>query len=1110
MRKTLSLLLVLTCSVISLTAASQGKAPSITKEPDSLSAGYGGTVKLSITTEGTEPLSFQWYKDGVVLNNDTVAVTGANTASLNLGPVKPIHGGEYFAVISNSFGSVTSQVARLSLLQDVPVKKTGAWAPGSFDMIVFGGMAIKGSFAYVATSGSSILTVLDISNPKAPQIIGGHNTGVAANGITMQDNYAYVAAGEAGLEIIDISNPANPKHAGSYVAGGYATSVSVKGHYAYVADVDLGMQVIDISNPANPIKVGGCKSYGLNIALKDNVAYLATGSDGLGIVDISNPENPLLIGSFKTGGDVFGADVAGNYLYLADWLSGLEVVDISNPTSPQHVGLFDTEGRANQVKVVGDYAFVADVDGGLQIINISHPEKPQSVGVYKGDNGNIWAVSVSGNYAYVFAEPTSLQVIDISNPANPQKVGESVRDLCNDMVVEGNFAYVADMANGFQILDVSNPANPFRVGGLRTSADAMGIAVSGNYAYIVEYSYASNEVFEIIDISNPANPQRVGSMFGPKGTIQIYFPYKIGVFIKGQYAYIGVPNGIQVIDISNPANPITVGNCGVGTARSITVIDNYLYSASGYSGLSVVDISNPSNPQKVGQYNGGNGMDGVVVGNYAYLANSYSGLDIVDIRNPASPQHVGVCKTGNRVNGVTVMGHYAYLASEGGGGAGVEIIDISNPSNPQKVGQDFASIESKSVAVQGDCVYVTTWFYGFTVFQLSGISPVIVQNPSSLLVRPGDQVTLNGWASGTQPISYQWTFNGAVLSGQTNASLLIRSFSTNQLGLYSLIASNTSGSVTSEAVLLAEAILPPEPFAGSDDFNDSARNPNYWGEPQNIVTGGSLIENNSRLELGGLTSIVLPFIGNKPSYSRNWEAITDVSIGYIPLNQMSSRVQMFLTVANPANLTFTNGISGDFFSVALDLYLDPNNLTSRSVKVYSAMNGTETTPSASIATTNLQASLRITFDGVTKTLTAYCDPNGSEDGYQWTALRSVVISPSDKDWQMSNDSTFQVFLGGSSTLWNVTTSDLVYADNFQLIEEENPLSLAIIRIGNVPQLTVTGLIGQQIDIEYSDSLANTSSWKILTSLTLTNTSQSVIDSTLNGTQTRYYRISLKH
>src|SRR6266542_2181463 len=55
------------------------------------------------------------------------------------------------------------------------------------------------------------------------------------------------------------------------------------------------------------------------------------------------------------------------------------------------------------------------------------------------------------------------------------------------LAVSGNFAYVAAGGAGLQVINVSNPANPRRVGGYDTSGFASGVALSGNFAYVADY-----------------------------------------------------------------------------------------------------------------------------------------------------------------------------------------------------------------------------------------------------------------------------------------------------------------------------------------------------------------------------------------------------------------------------------------------------------------------------------------------------------------------------------------------------------------------------------------------------------------------------------------------
>ena len=85
-------------------------------------------------------------------------------------------------------------------------------------------------------------------------------------------------------------------------------------------------------------------------------------------------------------------------------------------------------------------------------------------------------------------------MIDITNPASPQLVG--VADIPSDamgVVISGNLAYVADYTAGLQVIDITNPASPQLVGGVDTPSVASGVAISGDHAYVAD-SWAGLQV----------------------------------------------------------------------------------------------------------------------------------------------------------------------------------------------------------------------------------------------------------------------------------------------------------------------------------------------------------------------------------------------------------------------------------------------------------------------------------------------------------------------------------------------------------------------------------------------------------------------------------------
>lgn len=75
--------------------------PTITAQPTSRSVTAGSSTSLSVTASGTAPLTYQWY-----LNDAPVA--GATSSSLVLSNIQSALAGTYYVVVTNSFGSATS------------------------------------------------------------------------------------------------------------------------------------------------------------------------------------------------------------------------------------------------------------------------------------------------------------------------------------------------------------------------------------------------------------------------------------------------------------------------------------------------------------------------------------------------------------------------------------------------------------------------------------------------------------------------------------------------------------------------------------------------------------------------------------------------------------------------------------------------------------------------------------------------------------------------------------------------------------------------------------------------------------------------------------------
>ncbi|NGX42507.1 MAG: hypothetical protein K940chlam7_00787 [Chlamydiae bacterium] len=290
---------------------------------------------------------------------------------------------------------------------------------------------------------------------------------------------------------------------------------------------------------------------------------------------------PQGVGNYDTPGGARDVVISGNYAYVADRHMGLQIFDVSNVANPTLAGFYDTPGLAYVVVLSGNYAYVADHTGGLQIIDVNNVTNPSLAGFYN-TIGVALGVAVSGNYAYV-AERSGLLIIDVTNVANPSLAGSfNTTGFPHDVALSGSYVYLADASSGLLIIDVSNIANPTLVGSYNTPPDwILGVVVSGNYAYIVDFDEGS---LQIVDVSNVVNPTLAGSYNTPGRAY--------GVVVSGNYTYVADgSSGLQIIDVSNAANPTLAGFYDTpDEAINVAVSGNYAYVADGSSGLQIISI----------------------------------------------------------------------------------------------------------------------------------------------------------------------------------------------------------------------------------------------------------------------------------------------------------------------------------------------------------------------------------------------------------------------------------------------------------------------------------------------------------------------------------------
>lgn len=143
--------------------------------------------------------------------------------------------------------------------------------------------------------------------------------------------------------------------------------------------------------------------------------------------------------------------------------------------------------------------------------------------------------------------------------------------------------------------------------------------------------------------------------------------------------------------------------------------------------------------------------------------------------------------------------------------------------------------------------YGTGAYQTLTVNWAPQSPPVITTQPSSATVTSGSTASLTVAASGQAPLTYQWRFNGAPISGANAATYTISNVGAGHAGNYDVIIANNSGSVTSVTVSLtvAASINNGSFELGYSSWTQSGNQSSSLGAPYVPSDGSTLVVFNA-------------------------------------------------------------------------------------------------------------------------------------------------------------------------------------------------------------------------------------------------------------------------
>jgi uncharacterized delta-60 repeat protein len=124
--------------------------PNIVSQPVSRTNSPGTTATFSVGVAGPSPFVYQWFKGNIVMV-DGGNISGSGTSMLSLGNAQAADAGNYLVVVSNNWGSVTSQVAQLTVTLPPPPLVIGNGGSG------FGFQNQQFQFSLTGPLGSNVI-----------------------------------------------------------------------------------------------------------------------------------------------------------------------------------------------------------------------------------------------------------------------------------------------------------------------------------------------------------------------------------------------------------------------------------------------------------------------------------------------------------------------------------------------------------------------------------------------------------------------------------------------------------------------------------------------------------------------------------------------------------------------------------------------------------------------------------------------------------------------------------------------------------------------------------------------------------------------------------------
>lgn len=536
----------------------------------------------------------------------------------------------------------------------------------------------------------------------------------------------------------------------------------------------------------------------------------AGSTDGLGSAARFNGPSAITVSSLGT-------------VYVADTYNHLIRAITADGSVTTVAGLAFTTGSADGTGSAARFSFPA----GITI--------DSSLTIYVADSNNHTIRRISNGNVVTTVAGTA------GTPGDANGNGSGARfRFPNGLVSTGGVLYVADSYNHTvrRVTSTGDVTTFAGSPGLAGSLDGNGLAArfnqplglaadsSGNLFVADTYSNTIRKISTGGDVTTIAgSPGVIGTTDGSGGNARFNQPFSLVVDSN---------SNLYILDTRNHA----IRRSGTTSAPAITTQpENRTSAAGGSVTFTVVATGNPTPGYQWQRQPVSTGIFANLVNDGTYSGVTTASLTVSNIQSTQNGDQFRVIVS-NGINPVATSNHVTLLFGEvpvitsgasatfKAGEAGAFTVTATGSPVPTFTATNLPSWLSISTAtgvLSGTPPAGSEGTYTFTVSANNGAAatqtftltvtpattaPAITAQPASATVDQGQAVVFNVTATGTGPLAYQWRRNGVVIVGATAGSLALTNVQASSAASYSVTVSNSVGSVTSSAAVLAVNTAP--------------------------------------------------------------------------------------------------------------------------------------------------------------------------------------------------------------------------------------------------------------------------------------------------------------